>query len=73
MFQLIIYWRDITDNPDFHLGARPGGGFLTMTIDLGVPAATLGAAKSELASRAGGDVDLVAAPFEGLVDASLLR
>jgi hypothetical protein len=65
MFQLLIYRRDITDNPDFHEGDRPGGGFLTMTIDLGVPPATLAAVKAELAGRVGGDVDLVAVPFEG--------
>ncbi|MGH8531187.1 MAG: hypothetical protein ACREV1_00305 [Gammaproteobacteria bacterium] len=29
MFQLLIYRRDITDNPDFRATDRPGGGFLT--------------------------------------------
>ncbi|MET1007862.1 MAG: hypothetical protein ABWX96_20090, partial [Propionibacteriaceae bacterium] len=65
-FQLLIYRRDITDNPDFHEGDRPGGGFLTMTVDLGVPQATLNAVKAELSSRVPGGqpVDLVAVPFE---------
>lgn len=66
MFQLLIYRRDITDNPDFRAGDRPGGGFLTMTVDIGVPLATLNAVKTQLASRVsgGGDIDLVAVPFE---------
>ena len=64
-FQLLIYRRDITDNPDFQAGDRPGGGFLTMTVDLGVPKATLDKVRSELSSRiSGGEVDLVAVPFE---------
>lgn len=64
-FQLLIYRRDITDNPDFREGDRPGGGFLTMTVDLGVPAGTLDAVRGELGSRvSGGTVELVAVPFE---------
>ena len=31
LFQLLIYRRDITDNPAFKEGDRLGGGFLTMT------------------------------------------
>ncbi len=65
MFQLLIYRRDITDNPDFHEGDRPGGGFLTMTVDLGVPEPRLTAIKSQLASRIGGVADLVPVPFIG--------
>ena len=65
-FQLLIYRRDITDNVDFHEGDRPGGGFLTMTVDLGVPTSTLDAVRSELSARVSGGaaVDLVAVPFE---------
>ncbi len=64
MFQLLIYRRDITDNPDFHEGDRPGGGFLTMTVDLGVPKATLDAVRSQLESLADGEVELVPVLFE---------
>src|SRR6266542_976431 len=64
MFQLLIYRRDITDNPDFKTGDRPGGGFLTMTVDLGVPAGVLTSVKAQLASRVTGDIDLVPVPFE---------
>ena len=64
MFQLLIYRRDITDNPDFHEGDRPGGGFLTMTVDLGVPQSTLEAVKGQLRGHAGGNIELVPVPFE---------
>jgi hypothetical protein len=65
MFQLLIYRRDITDNPDFHAGDRPGGGFLTMTVDLSVPRSTLDAVKGKLAAYAeGGEVELAPVPFE---------
>lgn len=64
MFQLLIYRRDITDNPDFHAGDRPGGGFLTMTVDLGVPQARLEAIKGQLGSLVHGDVELTPVPFE---------
>ena len=66
MFQLLIYRRDITDNPDFRAGDRPGGGFLTMTVDIGVPQATLTSIKTQLASRGGGnaEIDLAPVPFE---------
>src|SRR5581483_6069923 len=66
MFQLLIYRRDITDNPDFHAGDRPGGGFLTMTVDLGVRQSTLDAAKGQLRGVAGGEgeVELAPVPFE---------
>jgi hypothetical protein len=63
LFQLLIYRRDITDNPDFHAGDRPGGGFLTMTVDLGVSKSVLDAIKAELSSRVGTDVDLVPVLF----------
>src|SRR4029079_12699168 len=59
-FQLLIYRRDITDNPDFNEGDRPGGGFLTMTVDLGVSTGTLDAVRRELGSRvSSGEVNLV--------------
>ncbi len=64
MFQLLIYRRDITDNPDFRTGDRPGGGFLTMTIDIGVPEGVRQAVKAELEGRVDGEVDLVPVPFE---------
>jgi hypothetical protein len=64
MFQLLIYRRDITDNPDFREGDRPGGGFLTMTVDLGVPQGVLDAVRGELESRVDGDVELVPVMFE---------
>src|SRR5258705_12252084 len=63
-FQLLVYRRDITDNPDFHDGDRPGGGFLTMTVDIGVPQALLEEVKSQL-SGDGGDVELSPVLFEG--------
>jgi len=46
MFQLLIYRRDITDNPAFKTGDRLGGGFLTMTVDLSVPDATIQAGQA---------------------------
>ncbi|HYG61649.1 MAG TPA: hypothetical protein VEL74_03640, partial [Thermoanaerobaculia bacterium] len=64
MFQLLIYRRDITDNPDFREGDRTGGGFLTMTVDLSVPLGVIESVRGELGSRAGGDVELVPVPFE---------
>ncbi len=65
MFQLLIYRRDITDNPDFHEGDRPGGGFLTMTVDLGVPETRLTAIKAQLASRLGAAAEVIPVPFTG--------
>ena len=53
LYQLLIYRRDITDNPAFKEGDRLGGGFLTMTVDLSVPEATLKAIKEELSREAG--------------------
>ncbi len=64
MFQLLVYRDDIAERPDFTAGDRDGGGFLTMTVDLGISAATLDQVKRELESRVGGDVDLVPVPFE---------
>ena len=63
LFQLLIYRRDITDNPDFKEGDRPGGGFLTMTVDIGVPKSVLDEIKGQLSSS-GGDAELVPVPFE---------
>ena len=63
LFQLLIYRRDITDNPDFKESDRPGGGFLTMTVDIGVPKALLDEIKSQLSGSAG-DAELVPVPFE---------
>lgn len=61
-FQLLVYRRQITDNPDFHDGDRPGGGFLTMTVDIGVPQPVLDEVKSQLGD--GGDVELSPVLFE---------
>ena len=73
LFQLLIFRRDITDNPEFKEGDRPGGGFLTMTVGLGVPKSTLDAVRGELERRVGGEVDLVPVPFEsGTVRVSAL-
>lgn len=64
MFQLLIFRRDITDNPAFREGDALGGGFLTMTVDLSVPESTIRKVRGELERRVGGDVDLVPVPFE---------
>jgi hypothetical protein len=64
LFQLLIYRRDITDNPDFHEGEETAGGFLTMTVGLGVPQSTLDAVRAELEKLTGGDVELAPVPFE---------
>ena len=58
LFQLLIYRRDITDNPAFKEGDRLGGGFLTMTVDLSIPESTLQAIKDELGSQTGQPVTL---------------
>ncbi|MDP2313081.1 MAG: hypothetical protein Q8P41_09275 [Pseudomonadota bacterium] len=63
-FELLLYRRDITDNPLFQAGDRPGGGFLTMTVDLGVPQARLDAIRAKLAARGAEDVDLVPVPVD---------
>ncbi|MCB9716469.1 MAG: hypothetical protein H6712_21590 [Myxococcales bacterium] len=62
LFQLLLY-RDSATPPSSGDTDR-GGGFLTMTVDLAVPEATLEAVKGELASTAGGPVRLAAVPFE---------
>jgi hypothetical protein len=73
LFQLLIFRRDVTDNPEFHEGDHPGGGFLTMTVGLGVSQGTLDAVKAQLRNRVGDDVDLVPVPFEsGTVRVSAL-
>jgi hypothetical protein len=64
LFQLLIYRRDITDNPAFKTGDRLGGGFLTMTVDIGVPESTLKAVRDELSGQIGSDVQLTPVPFE---------
>lgn len=64
LFQLLIYRRDITDNPAFKEGDRLGGGFLTMTVDLGVSDATLTAIKSQLSGSGGGEIQLTPVPFD---------
>src|SRR5438552_66844 len=64
LFQLLIYRRDITDNPAFKEGDRLGGGFLTMTVDIGVPESTLQAIKGELPGAGGGEISLTPVPFD---------
>lgn len=64
LFQLLLYRRDITDNPDFDPeGDRDGGGFLIMTVDLDVDQGTLEAIADDLARTAGGQVRLTPVPF----------
>jgi hypothetical protein len=73
LFQLLIYREDIAERPEFTAGERDGGGFLTMTVDLGVPESTLNAVRRELEGRVSGEVDLVPVPFErGTVRVSAL-
>ncbi len=64
LLQLLIYRRDITDNPAFKEGDRLGGGFLTMTVDLSVPESTLKVIKDELSRQAGGEIDLTPVPID---------
>lgn len=63
-FELLIFRRDITDNPLFKEGDRPGGGFLTMTVDLGISEDALNAIRGQLRRRTGGVVDLAPVPLE---------
>lgn len=64
LFQLLIYRRDITDNPDFKEGQSRGGGFLTMTVDLKVSTAKREAVAEKLADLVGQEVRLAQVPFE---------
>ncbi|MFO0648809.1 MAG: hypothetical protein U0326_21390 [Polyangiales bacterium] len=67
MFLLHVYRED--------LGAQgvQGGGFLTMTVDLGVPATTVASVRSQLSSRFGVDAVMAHVPIEqGTVRVSLL-
>lgn len=62
LFQLLLY-REAAAPPSAGDEDR-GGGFLTMTVDLGVSQNTLEAVKSELSSTAGGTVRLAPVPIE---------
>jgi hypothetical protein len=65
LFQLLIYRRDVTDNPDFNEGEERGGGFLTMTVDLKVSDEKLEAVRGELRRRARvSQVELTPVPIE---------
>ena len=64
LYQLLIYRRDITDNPAFKEGDRLGGGFLTMTVDLSVPESTLNAIKEELSKQSGQEIELTPVPMD---------
>ena len=72
MFQLLVYRRgEVGAVGD--AGAVTGGGFLTMTVDLGVPSSTLDAVASELSSRFGVRAMLLPVPVEnGTVRVTLL-
>lgn len=63
-FELLIYRRDITDNPLFKEGDRPGGGFLTMTVDLGISEEAVKAIRAQLRRRTGTEVDLAPVPLD---------
>ena len=63
--QLLKYARDVTDNPRFPPETREqiGGGFLTMTVDIGVDEAVLTDTRNKLAAFASGEVLLAPVPF----------
>lgn len=72
MFQLLIYRRGEVGAVG-ETGTVTGGGFLTMTVDLGVPTSTLEAVISELSSRFGVRAMLLPVPVEnGTVRITLL-
>jgi hypothetical protein len=64
-FQLLKYARDVTDNPDLppESKAEIGGGFLTMTVDIGVDEEVLEDTRKKLAAFADGEVMLAPVPF----------
>lgn len=64
-FKLLKYARDVTDNPRFSAEARDqvGGGFLTMTVDIGVDEEVLKDARRKLSAYASGTVQLAPVPF----------
>jgi len=62
LFQLLLYRDNAT--PPATGDTDRGGGFLTMTVDLGVSSSTLEAIKGELSNTAGGEVRLAPVPFE---------
>lgn len=71
LFQLLMYRENAT--PPATGDTDRGGGFLTMTVDLGVSESVLEAVRSELSSVAGGAVRLAPVPFEaGAVRVSAL-
>ncbi|MFC7615557.1 hypothetical protein ACFQV2_20685 [Actinokineospora soli] len=59
-FQLLVYRRDISDNPDLSEADRQklGGGFLAFTVDLGVTEEQLKEVRKQLAAHSGGTVKL---------------
>jgi hypothetical protein len=64
-FQLIKYARDVTDNPLMPPGTKEqiGGGFLMMTVDIGVDDEILADTRNKLAAYAEGEVLLAPVPF----------
>ncbi len=69
LFQLLLYRRTTADAGDL----PEGGGFLVMTVDVGVSESTKSAIKAELSSRVGGEVRLAPVQFEsGTVRVSAL-
>jgi hypothetical protein len=64
-FQLLKYARDVTDNPRMSADTREqiGGGFLTMTVDIGVDDEVLEDTRNKLSAYAEGQVSLAPVPF----------
>ena len=75
-FQLLVYRRDITDNPDLSEADRQklGGGFLAFTVDLGVTEEQLKEVRKRLAAHSSGTVTLTPVPFhDGTVRLSITK
>lgn len=64
-FQLLKYARDVTDNPRLPPDSKEevGGGFLTMTVDIGVDDEVLKDTANKLSAYASGEVSLAPVPF----------
>lgn len=73
LMALTVYRRDVTDNPAFSEGDSLGGGFLDLTVDLGVPRSRIERVRDELGRRYGVEVELGSLPVEdGSVRISVL-
>lgn len=64
-FQLLKYARDVTDNPRLPPDSKEqiGGGFLTMTVDIGVDDEVLADTRNKLSAFASGEISLAPVPF----------